>query len=762
MVAKIHPLDAEEFSYKILVQLEGQPEYWESDAVSDTRRQQAAAQLEGWFRRHGASPDTAEAYDAFDSLVPKVAALYEPDGRASRDISFLGRAALIGDTIQHLLAAPGPTALDTALKAPANADRKTDPKTGLLGRIGESTKTLLRKEGEWYSGKTSGLLRAVKQGTEAGEKIAQKTAETVKRVWEDNRHLYEENSKNLRSAAMTTTLVAMSMGALHTQRASRIQELAAKAELGYDDVAMTRWAVQYGNHFQAQLEQSLKAYPDLGFSASVVKQDGHHIVGFGSEIDSDAARRLLDELRIDRRQLLKGKIRLTEQEAALLLHADSERIANRTTRLSHIDKMIVIEGIHAGDELLIAQIDGLPEQGVSKAKDTISFHEAQNRHRVPKASEHSAKADKLLPNTQPSAHKAGSALSEKSAHAHSRKQTHGETWATHHTPPAPTHTRPMPQAAKGNFAQAKHRLRTNASTGLRNNKNDYIDRATADDIRAKLQALPPRRIGDPTDPFYDVFAEMMIKLEKCKLTMYKDSEGHPTIGIGHLLKRADTGATTRKVTDAVLGKGMFDYCMAGKPITETQAMALVKYHALKNEKALCGKKRVGLEAMRAMTPEQFAGILSVAFNGGPGLVHKGICEPLRKQDYGAAADQICKHLNRQDLNGLHTRRAFESELVGGEAQFYKPDVAAERVTQEIKSIKSSAVVRFAVPDEDYLKKLLRRIEVKQPTLVQSQENPDSLISVDPRTEELKRISWSEAVTRYGDQIAEKGTERSRP
>jgi lysozyme len=139
-------------------------------------------------------------------------------------------------------------------------------------------------------------------------------------------------------------------------------------------------------------------------------------------------------------------------------------------------------------------------------------------------------------------------------------------------------------------------------------------------------------------PAINVAGVALVKsFEGCELQAYKDATGIPTIGYGH------TGTDVR----------------LGQTITQAQADAYLAADLTSAASSVANMVRVQL------TPNQFAALVSFAYNVGAGaLMGSTLLRCVNAGNFTAAAAQfgVWIHAGAQTLPGLVRRRAAEAAL----------------------------------------------------------------------------------------------------
>lgn len=138
--------------------------------------------------------------------------------------------------------------------------------------------------------------------------------------------------------------------------------------------------------------------------------------------------------------------------------------------------------------------------------------------------------------------------------------------------------------------------------------------------------------------------QLLKQWEGCKLRVYKDAAGLPTIGVGHLLTREE------------LVGGKYD-----DGITEAEAMELLAQDVAPAEKAVSGVKV-------PLTQNQFDALVSFVFNVGTGAFRKStLLRKLNSGDYAAVPVELRKWTRAagKRVPGLVNRRDNEILLWKG-------------------------------------------------------------------------------------------------
>lgn len=129
--------------------------------------------------------------------------------------------------------------------------------------------------------------------------------------------------------------------------------------------------------------------------------------------------------------------------------------------------------------------------------------------------------------------------------------------------------------------------------------------------------------------------DLIKKFEGLRLEPYRDVGGLWTIGWGHLCSSEH------------------------EPISTEQAEQLLETDLMEAENEVCKLVKV------ALTDNQFAALVSFAFNLGPGrLAGSTLLKKLNDGDYDAVPDQIklWDHAGGKVCTGIARRRAAEAEL----------------------------------------------------------------------------------------------------
>ena len=135
--------------------------------------------------------------------------------------------------------------------------------------------------------------------------------------------------------------------------------------------------------------------------------------------------------------------------------------------------------------------------------------------------------------------------------------------------------------------------------------------------------------------------EMIKEFERCRLETYKDAVGVPTIGWGHT---------------SMAGPPLV---MPGMTITQQQADDILITDLAKYEMA------VSKAIKRQPTPNQFAAMVSLCFNVGPGNFRKStVCRAFNEGDLARSAGAFARwnKAGGKVLKGLTRRREAERVL----------------------------------------------------------------------------------------------------
>jgi lysozyme len=138
--------------------------------------------------------------------------------------------------------------------------------------------------------------------------------------------------------------------------------------------------------------------------------------------------------------------------------------------------------------------------------------------------------------------------------------------------------------------------------------------------------------------------------EAVVLTMYRDSAGLPTIGIGHLLTKDELSSGKLWLRGA--------FIKWGRGLTMQQAQDLLRKDLRSAESAVSGAVRV------ALSQSQFDSLVSFAFNiGGSAFTHSTLVTLLNTGNYGAVPAQLQRwvYAAGQISPGLVTRRTQEAQ-----------------------------------------------------------------------------------------------------
>jgi lysozyme len=136
--------------------------------------------------------------------------------------------------------------------------------------------------------------------------------------------------------------------------------------------------------------------------------------------------------------------------------------------------------------------------------------------------------------------------------------------------------------------------------------------------------------------------DLIKKFEGCRLDVYRDAVGLPTVGVGHLIKPDDNLALgdsiTQEVADDLLRADLASACLEVE-------------------------KQVRVE----ISDNQFASLVSLTFNiGGGNFRASTLLRLVNESDFDGAAGQFEKwnHAGGRVLEGLTRRREAESALFG--------------------------------------------------------------------------------------------------
>jgi lysozyme len=142
--------------------------------------------------------------------------------------------------------------------------------------------------------------------------------------------------------------------------------------------------------------------------------------------------------------------------------------------------------------------------------------------------------------------------------------------------------------------------------------------------------------------------------EGCVLHQYKDPAGLPSIGIGHLLTRAELAS------GKIVINGLPVKYTAG--ITTQQALDLLAQDLIPAERAVNTGVKVGL------TQNQFDALTSFAFNAGDGaFAGSTLLRLLNQGQYSQVPAQLMRwvHAGGEVCDVLKDRRAAEVKLWNG-------------------------------------------------------------------------------------------------
>jgi len=144
--------------------------------------------------------------------------------------------------------------------------------------------------------------------------------------------------------------------------------------------------------------------------------------------------------------------------------------------------------------------------------------------------------------------------------------------------------------------------------------------------------------------------EFLIKKEGCILKVYRDSAGHPTIGIGHLITQQEKN--TGSIYNVNYKNG----------ITKDQAIYIKRQDLNKFENYINSYVNSNIN----LTQNEFDGLVSLCFNIGPNAFKNSTLLRRLNSDHTRTlvADQflVWKKAGGKVIRGLVTRRTEEREI----------------------------------------------------------------------------------------------------
>ena len=152
----------------------------------------------------------------------------------------------------------------------------------------------------------------------------------------------------------------------------------------------------------------------------------------------------------------------------------------------------------------------------------------------------------------------------------------------------------------------------------------------------------------------------LIKLEGCKLEIYKDVGGYATIGVGHLLSRSEQSSGMLYVYGSGLVRKKINI---RNGISQSEAISILKGDLLKFEDVVANYVLAQLQQY------QFDALVSFAFNVGiSAFKNSTLLKRLNKSLFAEVPEQLqrWKYSNGVVYNGLINRRKFEINLWNGE------------------------------------------------------------------------------------------------
>ena len=149
--------------------------------------------------------------------------------------------------------------------------------------------------------------------------------------------------------------------------------------------------------------------------------------------------------------------------------------------------------------------------------------------------------------------------------------------------------------------------------------------------------------------------ELLKQWEGFKLNVYKDSAGLPTIGVGHLITKAEQSSGNILITGAPV--------RYANGLTDQQALDLLGQDVLPAEQAVNNGVKV------ALSQNQFDALTSFTFNVGVGaFTGSTLLKVLNQGQYDQVPDQL-RRWNKAGgkvVPGLSNRRENEVKLWNGQ------------------------------------------------------------------------------------------------
>ncbi len=153
---------------------------------------------------------------------------------------------------------------------------------------------------------------------------------------------------------------------------------------------------------------------------------------------------------------------------------------------------------------------------------------------------------------------------------------------------------------------------------------------------------PPRRISE-------LALEKLQELEGSFLSVYRDDEGLPTIGVGHRLTRSEL--TSGKIS---IGLEMIDYDCG---LSDDEITALLKHDLLLSELAVESGVKV------SVSQPQFDALVLFTFNVGVNaFIHSTLRRLLNKGEYGSVPDEMRRWVWIGGETGERLRNRREQEI----------------------------------------------------------------------------------------------------
>lgn len=178
----------------------------------------------------------------------------------------------------------------------------------------------------------------------------------------------------------------------------------------------------------------------------------------------------------------------------------------------------------------------------------------------------------------------------------------------------------------------------------------YLDNIVEDYQMKSNAGIPMDPKSVPTDQGYRAArSQAMREHEGYKETVYIDTEGHPTVGIGINLDAPGNQRFLQKIgidyRDVVSGK---------KKLSKDQLDILFDFNMAEAEKIVSSRIKVPL------TPNQRVSLVSLAFNN-PGLLGPNLVGYVNSKKWREAEEEIRKRSNLKKHRGLQNRRNREAD-----------------------------------------------------------------------------------------------------